>query len=42
MSVGNTESTYVSETFTALLCSDSTFNLLKRVTDGSFLFLCKH
>ena len=27
--------------FTALMCSDSIFNLLKRVADGSFLFLCK-
>ena len=27
--------------FTVLMCSDSIFNLLKRVTDGSFLFLCK-
>ena len=26
---------------TALMCSDSTFNLLKRVTYSSFLFLCK-
>ena len=24
-----------------LICSDSIFNLLKRVTEGSFLFLCK-
>ena len=23
------------------MCSDSTFNLLKRVTDGSFLILCQ-
>ena len=27
--------------YTALLCSDSMFNMLKRVTDSSFLFLCK-
>ena len=27
--------------FTVLMCSYSTFILLKRVTDGSFLFLCK-
>ena len=27
--------------FTTLMCSDSIFNLLKRVTDGSFLFLCE-
>ena len=27
--------------FTVLICSDSIFNLLKRVTEGSFLFLCK-
>ena len=27
--------------FTVLMCSDLIFNLLKRVTDGSFLFLCK-
>ena len=27
--------------FTILMCSDSMFNFLKRVTDGSFLFLCK-
>ena len=27
--------------FTVLVCSDSIFNLLKRVTEGSFLFLCK-
>ena len=26
---------------TAFMCSDSIFNLLKRVTDGSFLFLRK-
>ena len=27
--------------FTVLICSDSVFNLLKRVTENSFLFLCK-
>ena len=27
--------------FTALMCSSSILNLLKRVKDGSFLFLCK-
>ena len=27
--------------FTVLICSDSIFNLLKRVTEGSFLFLWK-
>ena len=27
--------------FTVLICSDSIFNLLKRVTEVSFLFLCK-
>ena len=27
--------------FTALMCSDSIFNLLKRVAEGGFLFLCK-
>ena len=27
--------------FTALMCYDAIFNLLKRVTDGSFLFLYK-
>ena len=27
--------------FTALMCSDIIFNLLKSVTDGSFLFVCK-
>ena len=50
MSVSSTESKVlcydVAETsdfvlFTALICSNSTFNLLKRVTDGSFLFLWK-
>ena len=27
--------------FIAFICSDSIFNSLKRVTNGSFLFLCK-
>ena len=27
--------------FTALMCFHSIFNLLKRVTDGNFVFLCK-
>ena len=27
--------------FTALICSDLIFNFLKRVTDGTSLFLCK-
>ena len=50
MSVSTTESKMcaydVAETLdfvlsTALMYSDSIFNLLKRVTDGCFLFLCK-
>lgn len=27
--------------FNELMCSDSIFNLLKRVAEGGFLFLCK-
>ena len=27
--------------FTVIICFDSIFNLLKRITKGSFLFLCK-